>query len=1001
MKRLENSKKYILLLSLVMILAIAVNSTIAFIQAQAQPLTNTFKPDKYISNDLIISKEVKHPFGAGYVIPENISFDFEVNLGEIYANTEIVTSEGTATADENGKITVKIRPDMPLSVKGLVEGTQITVKELEAPAGFSAESGTDLQQTVISADKDSELNFINIYTPSSVKTENIELKVKKVLTGRAWKEGDSFTFLLEYDGGKGEWTKLAEKSAAFGADADYDTVHFGENLDSLEISETGTYAFRISEIAGDIENVRYDSTVHNFRVTVTDEDMDGKLEISDIIASEKMTVEEDSTTGTTSLKAEFKNIYSESKDVTVEFKVNKTVKNTGSDSIGPENFSFVLENTETGEKLTAKTDESGKAVFELTYTADDAGKTFIYKLSEKDEGKDGVTYSDKVYNVKVEVTLDAQGNTAAAVYCAGEPVTDFVADFENIYNKTVQPPEDSAAVRIPIVKTIKSDDAEPIGPGSFEFELENTETGEKLTAKTDSDGNATFNLTFRREDAGKTYTYKLSEKNDGREGVTYSDTVYDMDIAVMFDDSDNPVAVLYVGGEVAPEDFAAAFENIYRSPTTPDDIVVKLKTKKTVINSGKAEIGPEGFEFVLEDTASGEKLTQVSDNEGAAEFSLTYSANDIGKTYSYKITETNDGREGVIYSEAVYEIQTAITLGEDGKLNADIFYEGSKVIDFTAEFKNEYKPKFDDITVELTAQKKIKNETEEETGLDGFSFVLEDTDTHRKLTEKSDENGLAVFKLTFTEEHIGKTLNYKLTEKNDEQPGFVYSTKEYEVHIAVKIGDDGKLKAVITSGNAEVEQFKAEFENIYKGIPIENIVVPVTVYKTVVCEGEKTIGPENFRFKLTDENGFGKFAVTDNDGMAEFRLSFTEEDVGKSFSYKFVEVNDGVKGVTYSDAVYSMRIDVKLDEENKVLVAEMFMDDAQTESLSAEFENKYKYTGTKPPSGGGGDDDYVKTGDDANLTPWMIMFVLSTALLIVLILTGKKPEEDETSETEA
>ena len=51
---------------------------------------------------MVLSKTVAHPFGAEYVIPENVEFGFEVDFGAHYADFTLSTTEGEMTCDENG-----------------------------------------------------------------------------------------------------------------------------------------------------------------------------------------------------------------------------------------------------------------------------------------------------------------------------------------------------------------------------------------------------------------------------------------------------------------------------------------------------------------------------------------------------------------------------------------------------------------------------------------------------------------------------------------------------------------------------------------------------------------------------------------------------------------------------------------------------------------------------------------------------------------------------------
>lgn len=131
-----------------------------------------------------------------------------------------------------------------------------------------------------------------------------------------------------------------------------------------------------------------------------------------------------------------------SDDVVVNIKVDNNVKNTGTASITPEGFEFVLENTVSGEKITLITSEDGEAHLELPFTTEDAGKTFTYKLSAIDKGMNGVTYDEKVYVIHIAVSYDENNNLIAVVTVDGKTMTDAVASFENIYHSdtTDSPP---------------------------------------------------------------------------------------------------------------------------------------------------------------------------------------------------------------------------------------------------------------------------------------------------------------------------------------------------------------------------------------------------------------------------------------------------------------------------------------------------------------------------------------------------------------------------------
>lgn len=77
-------------------------------------------------------------------------------------------------------------------------------------------------------------------------------------------------------------------------------------------------------------------------------------------------------------------------------------------------FTFQLSDAETGTVLQSATNAAdGSVTFALGYGAADAGKTFTYKVSERNDGQAGVTYDGSSYTVKVEVTDDGEGHLSA------------------------------------------------------------------------------------------------------------------------------------------------------------------------------------------------------------------------------------------------------------------------------------------------------------------------------------------------------------------------------------------------------------------------------------------------------------------------------------------------------------------------------------------------------------------------------------------------------------
>lgn len=123
---------------------------------------------------------------------------------------------------------------------------------------------------------------------------------------------------------------------------------------------------------------------------------------------------------------------------------------------------------------------------------------------------------------------------------------------------------ESVDTAVNVQKTVHNTGEGAIGPGGFRFVLKNIETGEERLAESDAGGFASFPLSFSEFQAGETFAYELYELNTRRPGVTYSDSVYTVEIAVTHEDA--LAAEVRING--VPAD-VAAFRNIYDSSSVP------------------------------------------------------------------------------------------------------------------------------------------------------------------------------------------------------------------------------------------------------------------------------------------------------------------------------------------------------------------------------------------------------------------------------------------------
>ena len=442
-------RRLALLISLIVLLTSTVNTTFGFIITKTDSLINTFIPFESIINNLVINKNVEHPFGDEYLIPDNINFDFKVDLGSLYAKTTIKTTNGNIVTDKNGSFNVLVTPGKPFAIEGIDAGTKVTVTEIQkSGSGFSVKDGKATMEGIVSEDGSLKINYTNIYSPASVTPANVFINGKKILEGRNWQDGDSFSFVLEQKSDN-NWMTIGTKTVTYDVDnSDFDCFDFTDTVQALTFDKVGIYKFRITEVVGNLENVDYDKSINTFAIHVTDVDMDGKLEINTVNAAQNATVKNEN--GNYNISVIFNNSFvpaiPEPDDITVDIIVNKNVTNIGPSSIGREGFKFVLVNVATGEELKLESNQNGKAVFSLPFSVADVGKTYTYKLSEINDGRKNVSYDTSVYNISVTVALDGQNQLSATTTVNNNIVDVANITFNNTYRTTTPPTGDNSNI---------------------------------------------------------------------------------------------------------------------------------------------------------------------------------------------------------------------------------------------------------------------------------------------------------------------------------------------------------------------------------------------------------------------------------------------------------------------------------------------------------------------------------------------------------------------------
>jgi len=423
-KKATNRKVLALLLSVSLIAVIAFGGTLALIMSETPELVNTFLSGLDPVGDLVISKEVTHPFGSTFSVPSNLSFDFTVNLGKDYAGKTLQTSQGEIKADAGGKLSVSVAPDEAICIEEIKTGTSVTVTE-KAKDGFTPKDGAEKSAKIVSGKN--TIHYANDYKPNPVRKVNLTVGGTKELVGRDWQAGDTFTFLIEYKpaGSDQSWKKAGTTTVTYELDAsgqpkaDFNKFSFSEFVQGITYSTEGVYSFRVSEVAGSISGVSYDKVVSYFDVTVADKDMDGFLEIQGVKGYQNASSSYNDSTGAYHVNVTISNEYAPTGTAEAIININKTVTSKSGEDQTSAGYTFELYD-ENGSlvKTSEKTSAAGETSIVLTYEAKDAGNTFNYTLKESHGGevRSGMSYDSTVYEITVAVVDDLDGTVSAYVY---------------------------------------------------------------------------------------------------------------------------------------------------------------------------------------------------------------------------------------------------------------------------------------------------------------------------------------------------------------------------------------------------------------------------------------------------------------------------------------------------------------------------------------------------------------------------------------------------------
>ena len=489
---------------------------------------------------------------------------------------EQMAADGTATRAADGSWTIPYT--VSEDTEALPEGVTATASSFDIAVKVADNGKGGLDVTVAYPEgTDGALPFVNAYGTNEA---TVDLAGTKTLAlgqaGLGLTQADiagKYTFKIEpLDGApapvdaSGKTVTEAVNDAAGNVVLGRVTFRQPSDLDDVKIDGNGlrtkTFAYRVSE-SGSVDGVANDAVAtKTFTVKVVEDTRAGTL-TAEVLPSE----------GTPQGKGafEFTNTYGVDptpSSVTDQVKVNKKLK--GRDLVeGEFEFQLIEINADGSESIAATGKNAADGTVALNPVTYTTPGTHSYELREVTGTAGGVTYDRATYRVRTTVTDAGNGTLAVKhelVDAEGNPTGDDSVTFTNGYEAA------PVTLKLGAAKVLKGAE---LKAGQFSFELKSRDGKVMSTARNAADGSVTFDaLTFKQ--AG-TYTFTVSEVDDGQAHVTYDRAVHKIVVTVSDEDANGTktgylsAKVSYEGDANVPPVFTNSYAEDPGTPGTPEN----------------------------------------------------------------------------------------------------------------------------------------------------------------------------------------------------------------------------------------------------------------------------------------------------------------------------------------------------------------------------------------------------------------------------------------------
>lgn len=394
------------------------------------------------------------------------------------------------------------------------------------------------------------------------------------------------------------------------------------------------------------------------------------------------------------------------------------------------------------------------------------------------------------------------------------------------------------------------------------------------------------------------------------------------------------------------------FTNVY-APSKVEPVNVELKVEKK-LEGDRDWLETDKFTFNLEvqkDDLTWEKLASkdATFNERIVDFTEIIQAYtfDSMKTYSFRISETEESNNGIIYDQIKYFDVKVSDSDMDGKYEIESIVSTSTNTTVTEEnnqflvdmiITNTYQLEGESsVIIDIT--KEVENLSGGNINKAGYVFVLYDESGNElKRTEATSQAGEAFIELTYLPKHVGNTYTYTLKELNaGETIGPVtYDSTIHEIKVNVIDKLDGTIQAMFED---QTNEMKVTFKNIYKAEQSD----PIQLVGSKELIGRELFNEFEFELYEADKD----YKIINNSPIQKVKnhlkdITFNELTFDKVNTYYFVVKEKDTKkgGVTYDKTTYHVKVEV-IDQEGKLVATPTITDELGKET-TIQFINTYK-----------------------------------------------------------